>query len=231
MKNIMNKVYWILTVGMCIILIAAFVKGYRALHETVEVDEPVEVVEEVAETEEVLDDGVLVLEETPSEAPESPVSNEKKSKKKDKPVVKSEPVDNSDEPVVETFAELPSNIEIEGEVIAEPEPVAEREITGTLLGSDFTLTHYAPTGNATASGRMPEVGITVAVDKKYIKLGTRLRIEIPDGNGGYKVYQDNCRADDTGRLIKGHKIDVFVASESEARQRGVIRNARVYILD
>lgn len=102
---------------------------------------------------------------------------------------------------------------------------------GTLLGSDFKLYHYAPTGNATASGRMPVVGTTVAVDPHYIKLGTYLRIEVPDGNGGYKVYRAKARADDTGRDIKGHTIDVFVGSELEAYQLGVIRNAKVYITE
>lgn len=110
-----------------------------------------------------------------------------------------------------------------------PEPVDTSN--GTLIGSDFKLYHYAPTGNATASGRMPVVGTTVAVDPRYIKLGTWLRIEIPDGNGGYKVYKQKVRADDTGGAIKGHVLDIFVGSESEARQCGVIRNARVYIVE
>lgn len=110
-----------------------------------------------------------------------------------------------------------------------PEPIDTSN--GTLIGSDFKLYHYAPTGNATASGRMPVVGTTVAVDPRYIKLGTWLRIEIPDGNGGYKVYKQKVRADDTGGDIKGHVLDIFVGSESEARQCGVIRNARVYIVE
>lgn len=115
-----------------------------------------------------------------------------------------------------------------------PEPTVEPVVVepkGNLIGSDFKLYHYAPTGNATASGRMPVVGTTVAVDPKYIKLGTWLRIEIPDGNGGYKVYRHKVRADDTGGDIKGHTLDIFVGSESEARQCGVIRNARVYIIE
>lgn len=116
-------------------------------------------------------------------------------------------------------------------------PVLEQETTkdvhqskGTLVGSDFKLYHYAPTGNATASGRMPVVGTTVAVDPRYIKLGTYLRIEIPDGNGGYKVYRSKARADDTGGAIKGHVIDVFVGSQQEALNLGVIQNARIYLI-
>ena len=119
-----------------------------------------------------------------------------------------------------------------------PEPVLEQETIketpqskGTLVGSDFKLYHYAPTGNATASGCMPVVGTTVAVDPQYIKLGTYLRIEVPDGNVGYRVYRAKARADDTGGDIKGHVLDVFVGSELEARQLGVIRNAKVYIIE
>ena len=124
-----------------------------------------------------------------------------------------------------------ANTEPEPEPISEPEPMIEETTNEVLLGSDFKLYHYAPTGEATASGRMPVVGTTVAVDPKYIKLGTWLRIEIPDGNGGYLVYRHKVRADDTGGDIKGHVLDVFVGSESEARQCGVIRNARVYIIE
>ena len=127
------------------------------------------------------------------------------------------------QPVQETAYEAPT----------EPvsESLDEQVPNETLLGSDFKLYHYIATGNATASGRMPVEGVTVAVDPNYIKLGTWLRIEIPDGNGGYTVYRQKARADDTGGDIKGHVLDVFVGSESEARQCGVIRNARVYIIE
>lgn len=128
----------------------------------------------------------------------------------------------------ETPTEAPKQT---SEPVLEDETVNESPSTGTLLGSDFKLYHYAPTGNATASGRMPEVGVTVAVDPRYIKLGSWLRIEVPDGNGGYKVYKQKVRADDTGKAIKGHVLDIFVGSESEANQCGVIRNAKVYLVE
>ena len=78
---------------------------------------------------------------------------------------------------------------------------------------------------------MPEQNVTVAVDPRVIKLGTRLKIEIPDGNGGYVVYRANARADDTGGGIKGNKIDVLVGGHQEALSRGLIHNARVTILE
>lgn len=106
-----------------------------------------------------------------------------------------------------------------------------------LIADDFKLTHYChcalccgKAGQPTASGRMPELGVTVGVDPKLIKLGSYLRIEIPDGNGGYTVYRAKARADDTGGAVKGHKIDIFVGSHQEALNLGVIRNARVYLI-
>lgn len=106
-----------------------------------------------------------------------------------------------------------------------------------LIADDFKLTHYChcasccgKSGQPTASGRMPELGVTVGVDPKLIKLGSYLRIEIPDGNGGYTVYRAKARADDTGGAVKGHKIDIFVGSHQEALNLGVIRNARVYLI-
>lgn len=106
-----------------------------------------------------------------------------------------------------------------------------------LIADDFKLTHYChcalccgKAGQPTASGRMPELGVTVGVDPKLIKLGSYLRIEIPDGNGGYTVYRAKARADDTGGAVKGNKIDVFVGSHQEALNLGVIRNARVYLI-
>lgn len=106
-----------------------------------------------------------------------------------------------------------------------------------LIADDFTLTHYChcalccgKAGQPTASGRMPELGVTVGVDPKLIRLGSYLRIEIPDGNGGYTVYRAKARADDTGGAVKGHKIDIFVGSHQEALNLGVIRNARVYLI-
>ena len=118
-----------------------------------------------------------------------------------------------------------------------PEPVVEKS-DGRVLGSNFTLSHFCTcakccgrVGQATASGRVPEQNVTVAVDPRVIKLGTHLKIEIPDGNGGYVVYRANARADDTGGAIKGNKIDVLVGGHQEALSRGIIHNARVTILE
>jgi Uncharacterized protein conserved in bacteria len=85
-------------------------------------------------------------------------------------------------------------------------------------------TAYGPGGNGkwgarTASGLKPGYGV-VAVDPRFIPLGTRLYI---DGYG-YAV------AGDTGGAIKGSRIDLGYDSDRAARQFGR-KNVRVLILD
>lgn len=56
----------------------------------------------------------------------------------------------------------------------------------------------------TASGRPTQEGISVAVDPRIIPLDSWLLIKWPDGT------IEKRRADDTGGLIKGHRIDYYV---------------------
>ena len=64
----------------------------------------------------------------------------------------------------------------------------------------------------TATGKRARWG-TVAVDKRVIKLGSRLRI---------KGYPDTIfRAEDVGGAIKGNRIDVWFPSHREALKFGV----------
>ncbi|OIQ59324.1 cell wall-binding protein YocH precursor [Moorella thermoacetica] len=80
-------------------------------------------------------------------------------------------------------------------------------------------TAYTHTGNRTATGIWPYRGV-VAVDPQVIPLGTRLYVE----GYGYAVAQD------TGGLIKGNRIDLFMDSEGEAIRWGR-RPVIVRILD
>jgi 3D (Asp-Asp-Asp) domain-containing protein len=73
-------------------------------------------------------------------------------------------------------------------------------------------------GNRTAMGTRVGYG-TVAVDPRVIPLGTRLYVE----GYGYAVARD------TGRLIKGRRIDLGFGSTSEARRVGR-RPVRVLVL-
>jgi 3D (Asp-Asp-Asp) domain-containing protein len=67
---------------------------------------------------------------------------------------------------------------------------------------------------------MPAVGRTIAVDPKVIPLGAKLHIE----GIGIRI------AEDTGRKIKGKKLDLFLSSIGACARFGV-RARNVYILD
>jgi len=99
--------------------------------------------------------------------------------------------------------------------------VASRGDADLRASDSFVVeaTAYTHTGDATASGIMPYVGV-VAVDPSVIPMGTNLYVE------GYGY----AKAADTGSAIKGNRIDVFLDSESQAVQWGR-RDVTVHILD
>jgi 3D (Asp-Asp-Asp) domain-containing protein len=70
-------------------------------------------------------------------------------------------------------------------------------------------TAYTWTGQRTASGTWPQVG-TCATDPTVIPTGTRLWIE------GY----GEAVALDTGGLVKGHIVDVYLPTEAECWEWG-----------
>jgi 3D (Asp-Asp-Asp) domain-containing protein len=80
-------------------------------------------------------------------------------------------------------------------------------------------TAYTHTGNRTATGIYPYVGV-VAVDPRVIPLGSELFVE------GYGP----ALAADTGGLIKGNIIDVFLNTAEECLQWGR-REVKVYLLE
>lgn len=80
-------------------------------------------------------------------------------------------------------------------------------------------TAYTHTGNPTASGVWPRVGVA-AVDTNVIPMGTRLYVE------GYGY----ATALDRGGAIKGQRIDLFMDSESQALQWGA-QKVKVYIVE
>lgn len=73
----------------------------------------------------------------------------------------------------------------------------------TATGLDVSNTIYTPDGYR-----------VVAVDPRYIPLGTIIRITYSDGTTIV------AKAADTGGAIKGMKLDVLVASEAEANRLG-----------
>ncbi|MDD2212349.1 MAG: 3D domain-containing protein [Bacilli bacterium] len=82
----------------------------------------------------------------------------------------------------------------------------------------MTATAYTHTGNRTATGIWPSVGI-VAVDPRVIPLGTRLYID----KYGFAT------AADVGSSIKGKRIDVFLETKEEALHWGR-RQVQVFVL-
>lgn len=73
-------------------------------------------------------------------------------------------------------------------------------------------------GARTASGKKAKQGRTIAVDKRKIKLGSKVQI-----NG--KTYV----AEDVGGGVKGKHIDIFYNTHSETRDHGVERS-EVYLI-
>jgi 3D (Asp-Asp-Asp) domain-containing protein len=79
----------------------------------------------------------------------------------------------------------------------------ERDLVKPLKPEDFQATAYCVTG-LTASG-VPVAPGHVSADPKVIPLGSMIYVETPLMSGVYQVM-------DTGELIKGKIIDIFIPS-------------------
>lgn len=86
----------------------------------------------------------------------------------------------------------------------------EQNQSGNMLSGQATA--YIATGNKTATGTVPAPHRTIAVDPSVIPLGSLVQIEVPSNPAYSGVY----RAEDTGGVVKGHIIDIFVSSQGEA---------------
>lgn len=97
-----------------------------------------------------------------------------------------------------------------------PEPFtsgkAVAEIAAPLLpATNYVATAYSLRGK-TASGRMVSKGI-IAADPRILPLGSRVRLEVPGYHGDYLVA-------DTGGMIRGRRIDIWIPSSREAMRFG-----------
>lgn len=100
----------------------------------------------------------------------------------------------------------------------------ELEASQRVSLGNFKITHYCPCSicNGSYAGKPTALGTTltpyrtIAVDPRVIPLGTHVII-----NGQEYI------AEDTGGAIKGNRIDLCVATHSEAKAKGVI-NAEVW---
>ncbi len=86
-------------------------------------------------------------------------------------------------------------------------------IPAVLRGrTDYIATAYCATGNRTASGVYPRAGRTIAVDRRLIPLGVKVRLRCPS----MPEYNGIYTAEDTGGDIKGQRIDIFTDTRGEA---------------
>lgn len=85
------------------------------------------------------------------------------------------------------------------------------------------------------AGRKVRAGRTIAVDPSIIPINSRVYIKFPEP---YKWLDGIYIAEDTGRLVKGNKVDIFFGEDkpgekavhSYAEKFGV-QNVELYILD
>jgi 3D (Asp-Asp-Asp) domain-containing protein len=96
---------------------------------------------------------------------------------------------------------------------------ADTQSTGELTATErpivpatpYVATAYSLRGK-TASGRMVSRGL-IAADPRILPLGSRVRVEHPGYTGEYLVA-------DTGGMIKGRRIDIWIPSSREAMRFG-----------
>jgi 3D (Asp-Asp-Asp) domain-containing protein len=86
----------------------------------------------------------------------------------------------------------------------------------------FEVTAYSIEGR-TAKGTRAREGV-VAADPEVLPLGSRVRLVDADQYSGEYVVED------TGRAIKGRELDVYLASDAEAKRFGR-RKVTVEILE
>ncbi|AFC33119.1 3D domain-containing protein [Paenibacillus mucilaginosus 3016] len=109
--------------------------------------------------------------------------------------------------------------------LPEGESVVSQVLTSTLTaytaGAESTgKSPGNPAYGITYSGSRAEEGRTIAVDPDLIPIGSTVFI---DGIGLRK-------AEDTGSAIQGPRIDIFMQDVKMARQFGVKKNVKVYVL-
>jgi len=121
--------------------------------------------------------------------------------------------------------------EIESIVLKEAKPeITALGTKGTIVMTSRSMidpkkiiqvqaTAYTHTGNTTFTGIYPQIG-TIAVDPKVIPLGSRMWVE----GYGYGIAQD------TGGLIKGNIIDLFMDTKQDCLRWGR-RWVKVYVLE
>jgi rare lipoprotein A len=102
-----------------------------------------------------------------------------------------------------------------------PGPGAPRRPKPRVLSMKATA--YSQAGQPTAAGSEVREGI-VAADPAVLPLGTRIRVSGAGAYDGFYIVTD------TGRLVAGRQIDIYMPSAAEARKFGEKR-VRVTVLE
>jgi 3D (Asp-Asp-Asp) domain-containing protein len=131
-------------------------------------------------------------------------------------------------PKVNAFIPMNDFFKMRNESIEDKD--CETTVPAQTFAGYFTITHYDicekccgkdishPEYGITSTGVKATPYKTVAVDPQIIPYGTKVII-----NGNEYI------AEDTGGAIKGYKIDICVASHSEALEKGRLANIPVYV--
>jgi 3D (Asp-Asp-Asp) domain-containing protein len=90
-------------------------------------------------------------------------------------------------------------------------PNAEDSLSPLFPSTSYVATAYSLRGK-TASGRMVSRGL-IAADPRVLPLGSRVRLEHPGYTGEYLVA-------DTGGMIRGKRIDIWIPTSGEAMRFG-----------
>ncbi len=101
----------------------------------------------------------------------------------------------------------------QGKASTETDSASLKTTSDKALGpaTSYVATAYSLRGR-TASGRMVSRGL-IAADPRVLPLGSRVRVEHPGYSGEYLVA-------DTGGLIRGRRIDIWIPSTREAMRFG-----------
>ena len=126
--------------------------------------------------------------------------------------------------IKEVITEKPIETEEVAEEDAKTEEVAPNKVSlGVCKLTAYCKENYPHIcnngdGNITATGTVPTVGRTVAVDPSVIPYGSKVIIN------GHTYIAEDC-----GGAIKGNKIDILFATHKEALQFGV-QYAEVFVI-
>ena len=113
-------------------------------------------------------------------------------------------------PVSTTETEVSSGAEAKPGYMGElsVSPMKETPVVGP---TSYVATAYSLRGR-TASGRLVSKGL-IAADPRVLPLGSRVRVEAGAYSGEYLVA-------DTGTLVKGKRIDIWIPTSREAMRFG-----------